>query len=272
MDKKLAGQCIAEFFGTGLFIFFGASCLCANILAGANFGLWDIAIVWGLGIALAVYLTAGVSGAHLNPAVTIGLCLFANFEKRKVLPYALSQIAGAFFGATISYVLYQSLFTDYEAAHNMVRGSQESLALAGIFTTFPHPSITVFHAVIVEIVLTATLMSLILSLTDDGNGVPKGGLAPLLIGILVAVIGAAAAPLTGFAMNPARDFGPRLFTFFAGWGEMTLTGARDIPYMIVPIIAPVIGACIGGAGYRLLIDKYVSKPEIETSNEIQEVK
>ncbi|WP_321280515.1 MIP/aquaporin family protein [uncultured Vibrio sp.] len=266
MDKKLRGQCIAEFFGTGLFIFFGAGCLCATILAGADFGLWEIAIVWGLGIALAVYLTAGISGAHLNPAVTLGLFLFASFEKRKVLPYIIAQTAGAFFGATVCYFIYQNLFSDYETAHNIVRGSQESLALAGIFTTFPHPSISVFHAAIVEIILTATLMSLILSLTDDGNGVPKGALAPLLIGILVAVIGAAAAPLTGFAMNPARDFGPRLFTFFAGWGEMTLTGARDIPYLIVPIVAPLIGACIGGAGYRYLIDQYVAKPSSEVQN------
>ncbi len=260
MDKELKGQCISEFFGTGLFIFFGASCLCATILAGADFGLWEIAIVWGLGIALAVYLTAGVSGAHLNPAVTIGLWLFAKFDRKKVIPYIIAQISGAFFGAMICYFIYHNLFSNYEVLHSLTRGSKESLALAGIFTTFPHPSITVLHAAAIEVILTATLMSLILSLTDDGNGVPKGPLAPLLIGILVAVIGAATAPLTGFAMNPARDFGPRLFTFFAGWGEMTLTGGRDIPYMIVPIIAPIIGACIGGAGYRLLIDKYIKRP------------
>ncbi|MFP9058891.1 propanediol diffusion facilitator PduF, partial [Enterococcus faecalis] len=75
----------------------------------------------------------------------------------------------------------------------------------------------------------------IMALTDDGNGVPKGPLAPLLIGILVAVIGASTGPLTGFAMNPAREFGPKLFTLFAGWGNIAMTGGRDIPYFIVPI-------------------------------------
>ncbi len=102
--------------------------------------------------------------------------------------------------------------------------------------------------------ITAILMSLILALTDDGNGVPRGALAPLLIGILVAVIGAATAPLTGFAMNPARDFGPKLFTFLAGWGSVSMTGAREIPYFLIPIIAPLIGACVGG-GYKLFIKK-----------------
>ncbi len=253
MKDSLKGQCIAEFLGTGLFLFFGASCLCATILAGAVLGLWEICIIWGLGIALAVYLTAGISGAHLNPAVTLGLWLFASFDKKKVLPYMISQTAGAFFGVAVAYFIYSDLFTAYEVSHQMVRGSDESLALAAIFSTYPNAAISVFKASLVEVIITATLMALILALTDDGNGVPKGALAPLLIGILVAVIGAATGPLTGFAMNPARDFGPKLFTFFAGWGKVAFTGARDIPYFIVPIVAPLIGACVGGAGYRFFI-------------------
>ncbi len=253
MKPSLKNQCVAEFLGTGLFLFFGASCLAAMKLAGAQFGLWEICIVWGLGIALAVYLTAGVSGAHLNPAVTVGLWLFANFERNKVLPYCVAQIAGAFFGVAICYFLYHNLFVDYELAHNMVRGSEDSLYLASIFSTYPHPAISVFQAACVEIVISATLIALILALTDDGNGVPRGALAPLLIGILVAVIGAATAPLTGFAMNPARDFGPKLFAYFAGWGNIAMTGGRDIPYFIIPIVAPLIGAIVGGAGYNYMI-------------------
>jgi MIP family channel proteins len=257
MSSTLKGQCIAEFFGTGLFLFFGASCLCALKLAGANFGLWEICIVWGLGISLAVYLTAGISGAHLNPAVSIALCLFAGFDKKNLAPYIVAQVAGAFFGVAMCYLLYSDLFIVYEEAHNMIRGSEESLYLASIFSTYPHPDISVWTAALVEVVISATLIGLILAIVDDGNGVPKGPLAPLLIGILVAVIGAATAPLTGFAMNPARDFGPKLFAFFAGWGEVSFTGAREIPYFIVPIVAPIIGGLIGGAGYRFFITKAI---------------
>lgn len=250
MNDSLRAQCTAEFLGTGLFMFFGISCLAAVKVAGASFGLWEICIVWGLAISLAVYLTAGISGAHLNPAITIALWLFACFPARKVLPYSIAQIAGAFGGAMLAYLMYHNLFTDYETAHHMVRGSVDSLQLASIFSTFPSPAISVWQAAFVEIVITSMLMGLIMALTDDGNGVPRGPLGPLLIGILVAVIGAATAPLTGFAMNPARDFGPKLFTFFAGWGEVSMTGGRDIPYFIVPIFAPIIGACLGAAIYR----------------------
>ncbi len=255
--RSVTGQCTAELLGTGLFIFFGTSVLCAAKLAGASFGLWEICVVWGLGIALAVYLTAGISGAHLNPAITIALWLFASFDKRKVLPYIVAQVAGAFGGAALTYLLYHNMFDLYEQAHQMVRGSQESLFLASIFSTYPAAAISIGLAAFVEIVITSILMGLIMALTDDGNGVPKGPLAPLLIGILVAVIGASTAPLTGFAMNPARDFGPKLFTFFAGWGDVSMTGGRDIPYFIVPIIAPIIGAMLGAAIYRFLIARHL---------------
>ncbi|VFS55330.1 Aquaglyceroporin [Leminorella grimontii] len=251
----LKGQCIAEFLGTGLFLFFGIGCVAGLKVAGASFGQWEISIIWGLAVALGVYLTAGVSGAHLNPAVTIALWLFACFDKKKVVPYIIAQTAGAFCGAALVYALYFSLFHEVEQAQHIVRGSVESLSLAGTFSTYPHPAINVFQAFGVEFVITAVLMCLILALTDDGNGVPRGSLAPLLIGILVAVIGASMGPLTGFAMNPARDFGPKLFAYVAGWGNMALTGGRDIPYFIIPIIGPILGACAGAMGYRIFIGR-----------------
>ncbi|MFP9227920.1 MIP/aquaporin family protein [Pectobacterium cacticida] len=255
--STLKGQCIAEFLGTGLLIFFGAGCVAALKLAGASFGQWEISIIWGLGVALAIYLTAAISGAHLNPAVTIALWLFACFERRKVVPYILAQIAGAFCAAALVYGLYYNLFVDFEQANNVVRGSTESLNLASIFSTYPNPHISVIQALLVETVITAILMCLILALTDDGNGIPRGPLAPLLIGILIAVIGASMGPLTGFALNPARDFGPKLFASLAGWGSIAFTGARDIPYFLVPIFGPIIGACLGAFGYRALIGRHL---------------
>ncbi|TKI08043.1 MIP/aquaporin family protein [Martelella alba] len=253
--ESVIGPCLAEFLGTGLFMFFGTSVLCAAKVAGASFGLWEICVVWGLGIALAVYLTAGISGAHLNPAVTIALWLFARFDVRKVAPYILAQMAGAFCGAALTYLLYHNLFAQVEQIHQMVRGSQASLFLASIFSTYPAAAISVWLAALVEMVISSILVGLIMALTDDGNGVPKGPLAPLLIGVLVAVIGAATAPLTGFAMNPARDFGPKLFTFLAGWGPIAMTGGREIPYFIVPLVAPVIGGILGAAIYRYCIGR-----------------
>lgn len=254
-DPTLKGQCIAEFLGTGLFLFFGIGCVAALNVAGASFGQWEISIIWGLAVALGVYLTAGVSGAHLNPAVTIALWLFACFDRKKVIPFILSQTAGAFCGAALVYALYFSLFHEVEAAQNMVRGSVESLSLAGTFSTYPNPAINVFQAFAVEIVITAMLLCLILALTDDGNGLPRGPLAPLLIGITVAVIGASMGPLTGFAMNPARDFGPKLLAYFAGWGNIAMTGGREIPYFIVPILGPIIGGCLGAWVYRMFIGR-----------------
>lgn len=254
-SPTLKGQCIAEFLGTGLLIFFGVGCVAALKLAGASFGQWEISIIWGLGVAMAIYLTAAISGAHLNPAVTIALWLFACFDGRKVLPYIVAQIAGAFCAAALVYGLYYNLFFDFEAANHMVRGSDESLALAGIFSTYPNAHISVGQALLVETVITAILMCLILALTDDGNGIPRGPLAPLLIGILIAVIGASMGPLTGFALNPARDFGPKMFAYLAGWGKVAFTGARDIPYFLVPIFGPIIGACLGAFGYRMLIGR-----------------
>jgi glycerol uptake facilitator protein len=255
-QHTLLGQCIAEFIGTGLLIFFGVGCVAALVLTGATFGQWEISIIWGMGVAIAIYCTAGVSGAHINPAVTIALATFHGFEKRKVLPYIAAQLAGAFCSAALIYALYSNLFTDYEIAHGFLRSSEAALSTAGIFSTYPHPSLSIFGAFSVEFVITAVLMFAILALNDDNNGTPHGAMNPLLIGILIAVIGGSLGPLTGFAMNPARDFGPKLFAYFAGW-EFALSGAKDIPYFIVPILGPIFGACFGGWAYPKLIAQYL---------------
>ncbi len=264
--SSLKGQCIAEFLGTGLIIFLGVGGVAALKLAGATFGQWEIAMLWGVAISMAIYLSAGVSGGHLNPAVTLALWMFANFEGRRVVAYIIAQVAGAFCAAAVVYWLYHNLFFDYEQLHHIVPGSMESLELAGVFSTYPNPHISVGHA-FMEAVITAVLMVLIMALTDDGNGLPKGPLAPLLIGLLVAVIGASMGPLTGFALNPARDFGPKLFASLIGWGELALTGARDIPYFLVPIFGPILGAGIGAFAYRNLISRHLLVDVSETQQQ-----
>lgn len=264
--KQLLGECLSEFIGTGLLIFFGVGCVAALVLTGASFGQWEISIIWGIGVAMAIYCAGGVSGAHLNPAVTIALTLFHGFDKRKVLPYIGSQLLGAFSSAALVYALYSNLFSEYELANNMVRGSQESLALAGIFSTYPNPALTFGGAFAVEFVITAVLMFVILALGDDRNGAPNGAVTPLLVGLLIAVIGGSLGPLTGFAMNPARDFGPKFFAYLAGWGDMALTGGKDIPYFIVPILAPICGASFGGWLYPKVIGFYLNNDPQEVND------
>ena len=255
-QHTLFGECLAEFIGTGLLIFFGVGCVAALVLTGAEFGQWEVSIVWGFGVAIAIYCTAGVSGAHINPAVTIALAAFHGFDKQKVLPYIVAQMTGAFCSAALVYGLYSNLFIDYEIAHNFVRSSKEALVTASIFSTYPHASLSFFGAITVEFVITAVLMFGILALGDENNGAARGPMNPLLIGVLIAVIGGSLGPLTGFAMNPARDFGPKLFAYLAGW-EQALTGAKDIPYFIVPIVGPIAGACFGGWLYPKAIAAYL---------------
>ena len=213
---------LSEFLGTFIFLLCGIGCVGALKLAGASFGQWEISIVWGLAVAMGVYVCGGVCGAHLNPSVTIALALFGDFDKRKVVPYILVQMVAGFCAAALAYAMYYNLFVDAVAA--TAGDPAKMTALAGIFCTFPHPKITFFQAFFVELVITAVLMCLIYALVDGRNTAPKGNLGGLLIGLLVALIGASFGPLTGFAMNAARDFGPRLFAALAGWGTDVMTG------------------------------------------------
>lgn len=255
-ERTLFGECLAEFIGTGLLIFFGVGCVAALVLAGASFGQWEISIMWGVAVAIAVYATAGVSGAHINPAVTIALAAFHGFNKAKVIPYVIAQMLGAFAAAALIYVLYYNLFIEFELANGLVRSTPEAIASARVFSTYPHAALSFWGAFAVEFSITAVLLFVIVALGDEHNGAPRKALSPLLIGLLIAVIGGSFGPLTGFAMNPARDFGPKFFAYLAGW-DYALSGAKDIPYFIVPIVAPILGGCFGAWAYPKFITPYL---------------
>lgn len=260
--KASRGELIAEFVGCFILLFIGAGCVASLVLNGSDYGMWEISIVWGMGITLALYLTAAISGAHINPAVTLAFFLFRGFSRKKVLPYMGAQIAGAFAGAATVYMLYYQGFSAYMEETGIVMGSPESQGMASIFSTYPAPYLNWFSAGLVEVLITAVLIAGIFALVDERNtfAAPKF-LFPLAVGILIATLGGGFGSLTGFAMNPARDFGPRLFTAIVGWRDVALPAANW--YFLVPIIAPLLGAVVGGAAYDLLIRKYLPALEPE---------
>ncbi|MDR2349011.1 MAG: MIP family channel protein [Deltaproteobacteria bacterium] len=250
---------LAEFLGTFIFLLCGIGCVAAMVLNKSSFSQWDLSITWGMAVTMGVYICAAMSGAHLNPSVTVALAIYGCFDKKKILPYIVAQMLAGFLAAAVAYFLYYDLFKIALEAAGSDPAAKTSLV--GIFCTFPQKNVSILQAFFTELVITGILMSLIMALTDDGNGVPRGAMAPLLIGIVVALIGASFGPLTGFAMNAARDFGPRMFAVVAGWGTDALTGYpisavnKTIPYFLVPLIAPIVGALLGAKTYTVVIGK-----------------
>ncbi len=265
MSKKLTGECLAEFLGTMLFVLIGIGSVAVLVTTQTEVSYWELAIVWGLAVSLGVFISAFVSGGHVNPAVTIGLAAWKKFPWAKVVPYVVSQILGAFAAAAVAYGLFASNIKVFEEANNILRGTAESTASAGIFATFPGANVSLLNGFFVEFVITGILMLVVLSVTDSTNGAaPTGGLAIVMIGLTVAVCGLAFGTLTGFAMNPARDFGPRLFTMIAGWGTASL--GTNLYGLIVPIFGPIFGAIFAGGIYEKLIKPYYAVEEEPATN------
>ncbi len=259
-------RCVAEAIGTWLMVFAGTAVVAAAVLAGAQAGLWQVAVAWALGVALAIYLTAAVSGAHLNPAVTLAFALFRpqEFPRRLLLPYWISQLLGASLAGISVLLLYNPLIQRFEAQHGLSRGEPGSQLSAMMFGEyFPNPAttgtaesaltlISPLEAAAVEGLGTGILVMLIFALVDRRNtALPAKYLAPILIGLTVALLISMLAPLTQGGWNPARDFGPRLVSFFAGWGEMAIPGPSGGFWAY--ILGPLTGAPLGAAVYEYLL-------------------
>ena len=255
MKTSLAAELLAEFLGTMVLILFGNGVVAMVVLFGhglpgeiVNGGFTNITFAWGLGVTMGIYVAGKTSGAHLNPAVTLPLALFRGFPWRKVLPYCLAQLAGAFVAAAIVFWNYHLAFikTDPNLDHT-----------ANVFTTFPAFPLTLSAGLLDQIIGTALLLLLIFAITDERNQ-PPANLGPLMIGLVVVVIGMSFGGMHGYAINPARDFGPRLFTVAAGFKNNGLTDGSMVFW--VPIVGPLVGGVIGALVYDFGIRRYLPAP------------
>jgi MIP family channel proteins len=245
-------EVLAEFLGTFILILFGVGVVAQVVLSRQTAGTFlSINLAWGLAVTMGCYVAGGVSGAHMNPAVTVALAVQRGFPWEKVGPYILAQMAGAFTAAAVVYVVYAEALTHFDGGARQVVGS---LGTAGIWATYPQPFLSTFPGGFVDqVVGTAALMAVILAITDARNAPPASGMAPLIVGLLVAVIGMSLGFNSGYAINPARDFGPRLFTALAGWGMDVFRAGHG--WWWVPLTAPVIGAMIGAWVYDVFVGR-----------------
>src|SRR4029077_10303917 len=218
MAKGIGRELLAEFLGTFVLIVFGVGVVAQTVLSKGSAGTTlSINISWGLAVAMGCYVCAGVTGAHLNPAVTLSLAVHRRFPWHKVVPYSLAQIVGAFVASAVVYVTYHEALAAFDGGTRHVTGA---LGTAGIWATYPQPFLSTFPGGFVDqIVGTALLVGVILGITDSRNSPAPPGLAPVVVGRVVWLIGARFGFNAGYGINPARDFAPRVFTAAAGWGS-----------------------------------------------------
>jgi MIP family channel proteins len=250
MSNALSRELLAEFFGTFILIVFGVGVVAQVVLSkGAAGSTLSINIAWGLAVTMGCYVAAGVTGAHLNPAVTLALAVHRRFPWNKVLPYSLAQLAGAFIASAVVFVTYHEALNAFDSGVRQVVGPQGT---AGIWATYPQPFLSVFPGGFIDqVVGTALLVGVIFAITDTRNSPAPAGLAPVVVGLLVLLIGATYGFNSGYAINPARDLGPRLFTFVAGWGGDVFRAGNG--WWWVPIVAPCVGGVVGGWVYDFFV-------------------
>ncbi|NBP85071.1 MAG: aquaporin family protein [Mycobacteriaceae bacterium] len=253
--SPLLGECSAEFFGTMLLILFGCGVVAQVVTGGfptttgATGDYNSIAWGWGLGVTMAIYVAGRLSGAHLNPAVTVALAAFKGFPKTRVLPYIGAQFAGAFVAALVVRFVYSDAIDRVDPNHTK--------ATQGIFSTSPDIGVTLTTAFFDQVVGTAILVAVIFALTSAVNNPPLANIGPLIIGLLVVGIGLGWGANAGYAINPARDFAPRLASWLTGYHDAWFSANGPELYFWVPIVAPLIGGLIGGALFVFCIEKFL---------------
>mmetsp|Transcript_28658 Transcript_28658/g.62525 ORF Transcript_28658/g.62525 Transcript_28658/m.62525 type:complete len:318 (-) Transcript_28658:298-1251(-) len=269
LEHEAVGESISEFFGTSLIVIFGCGTVNASLSTAQN-GIWQVAVVWALGVSLAIYMSAHISGAHLNPAVTIAFATWRKFPLYKVPRYVISQVLGGVFGGAMNLFIFQGIIHQYEVTHGITRGEQNSIPSAATFGMyFPNPYLyphddpmnvetcPVSRALFVEAWGTFLLGFLIFGATDPRNhaiGLGQNKVAvPAWIGALIGVMLSLYAPITMAGFNPARDLGPRLVAAAAGWGAVSFPGPRDAFWIYT--VGPLVGGVLGGGFYDMIVGR-----------------
>jgi glycerol uptake facilitator protein len=257
----------AEFFGTFILICFGdgvVAMLWALIGSGRSSagalqssGDW-LLITWGwaLAVVFAVYTVGGVTGGHINPAITLGAALRGGLPWRKVPGYWAAQVLGAFVGAALVYLVYHNAIDNFDTVNHIVKGDPKSVATYSTFATFPAPYFHSWFGPFVDQVVGTFFLALFVFAVTDEFALPVGGnLTPWIVGFIVMAVGISFGANAGYAINPARDFGPRIFAGIAGWGKVAFPGdyGNVNTYFWIPIIGPLLGAGIAAFFYDIFL-------------------
>ncbi|MBV9003426.1 MAG: aquaporin family protein [Solirubrobacterales bacterium] len=279
----LGGELWAEFFGTFILICFGDGVVAmlwalngsgrsiptvftpaagifsshAPLLGSGDWLL--ITFGWAFAVTFAIYTVGGVTGAHINPAITLGAAMRKALPWNKVAPYWAVQVAGAFVGAALVFLVYNNAINHFDQVNHLVKGRTppamgNSLATYSTFATFPAPYFhNVLGPIVDQVVGTFFLALFVFAVTDELALAPGSNLGPLIVGFIVLAIGISFGANAGYAINPARDFGPRLFAWIAGWGRLAMPGDYGWinTYFWVPIVAPLIGAALAVPAYDI---------------------
>ena len=229
---------LAEFFGTMFLIILGEGVVAGVVLKGTkseSAGWLTICVAWGLAVTLAIYAVGSISGAHLNPAITIALAMIGSFPADQVMGYIVAQMTGAFIGAIVVWIQFMPHW----------KNTIDPAAKLAVFATSPAIRNSIPN-LISEIIATAVFL---LALLFIGQNKFTEGLNPIVIGLLIVSIGLSLGGTTGFAINPARDLGPRIAHFIL---PIPGKGNSDWSYAWIPVLGPIIGGLLGAWIYQLL--------------------
>lgn len=254
VKNLLAREGLAEFLGSFILIIFGNGAVAEVVLSkkvGPVNDFFSINIAYGLAVAFGVYVAGGVSGGHLNPAVTLAMACLGRLKWRKVPIYFLAQYLGCFVASAVLYCIYYDALNMHDGGIRITNTSNENVT-AGIFASYPQEHVSWQNGLVDQIFATSFLLIGIMALTDERNMAPHKGVVPILVGLLVTAIGLSYGYNCGYPINPARDLGPRIFTAIAGWGVEPFS-FRNHNWFWIPVIGPHLGGLLGVAIYQLFI-------------------
>lgn len=253
IEQQLARQALAEMVGTLVLTLVG-DCVLASL---AVFQLGSVGLAagplgWGLAVFLGVLVAGGVSGAHINPAVTVAMATIGKFPWCNVPAYVASQYMGAFLASGLVYLVYADALAQVDSTLTTVYGIN---ATAPVFSCFPAPGVSTLTCLLDQIVSTAVLLLGICAITDTRNMQVTRGQQPLLVGLAVSACMYAFSYNCGNPLNPARDLAPRIFTAMCGWGTAVFS-FRAYNWFWVPVVGPHLGAIVGVWIYKFAVDNH----------------
>ncbi|XP_057687417.1 aquaporin-9b [Corythoichthys intestinalis] len=266
LRRDILKEFLAEFLGIFVLIFFGCGSVAQAVLSKGTLGEpLTIHLGFTLGLMMAAYIAGGVSGAHVNPAVTLAMVMLGKTSWKKFPVYVAAQFLGAFAGACCVYMVNYDALMEFSNGEFIVTGEN---ATAGIFASYPAKHLSTLNGFLDQVAGSAALILCILAITDSQNiGAPKG-MEPLCIGVIILAIGVSMGLNCGYPINPARDLSPRLFTAVAGWGGDVFRAGGC--WWWIPVFGPMVGGAVGAAIYFLFIELHHAEPKQQEENNGQQ--